>query len=74
MSSREVGRAKVMGSLGDGRYARWLEERMMLGLEEEGTAFDGEATECGRTTEAQKSSRGMQDRSMSYGYRQDRWH
>ncbi|TKX25722.1 hypothetical protein C1H76_2001 [Elsinoe australis] len=42
---RDVRRARVVGSLGDGRYGVWLEKRMMLGVGEEGEAWREEEEE-----------------------------
>lgn len=42
---RGIGRASVGGSVGDGRFARWLEERMMMGHGQEGVPFE-EVEQC----------------------------
>ncbi|PNS19249.1 hypothetical protein CAC42_2426 [Sphaceloma murrayae] len=42
---RAVGRARVVGSLGDGRYAGWLARTMMLAMGEEGSGWEEEEGE-----------------------------
>ncbi|KAG8631558.1 hypothetical protein KVT40_000698 [Elsinoe batatas] len=64
---RGVRLAKVMGSLGDGRYGDWLQKRMMLSQSDEGVPFD-ETDEERQVRELGEGDRGKRfDRQWRLG-------